>query len=161
MRGDRGQHIEGEKHCTGGSSLMDLNAVSLWLQGNVHVYPGGKYPIADEAQGTLFLSNGKKNPAPAEGFPAEATKHSPEGSFSQDSCRQCSWGCTGCPGLSCRAGSMLCPRGCVLGQGLCRLPGSALSLTGSCPRRGWGSCGVAQCHQCDTALAPAHRPRGP
>ena len=51
-------------------------------------------------------------------------------------------GAAGCPGLWCRAGSLLCPRGCVPGQGLCRLPGSALSLPGELPRalRGdvWG-----------------------
>ena len=40
----------------------------------------------------------------------------------------------GCPGLSCRAGSLLCPRGCVPGMGLCRLPGSALSLPRELPR---------------------------
>jgi len=38
--------------------------------------------------------------------------------------------------------SLLCPRGCVPGQGLCRLPGSALSVPGELPRalRGdvWG-----------------------
>ena len=38
--------------------------------------------------------------------------------------------------------ALLCPRGCVPGQGLCRLPGSALSLPGELPRalRGdvWG-----------------------
>ena len=38
----------------------------------------------------------------------------------------------GCPGLSFRAGS-LHPRGCVLEQGLCCLPGSALSLPGELP----------------------------
>ena len=43
-------------------------------------------------------------------------------------------GAAGCPGLWCRAGSLLCPRGCVPGQGLCRLPGSALSLPGELPR---------------------------
>jgi len=32
-------------------------------------------------------------------------------------------GASGCPGLWCRAGSLLCPRGCVPGQGLCHLPG--------------------------------------
>jgi len=42
-------------------------------------------------------------------------------------------GAAGCPGLWCRAGSLLWPRGCVPGQGLCRLPGSALSCPGSCP----------------------------
>ena len=51
-------------------------------------------------------------------------------------------GAAGCPGLRCRAGSLLCPRGCVPGQGLCRLPGSALSLPGELPRAlrgdGWG-----------------------
>ena len=51
-------------------------------------------------------------------------------------------GAAGCPGLWCRAGSLPCPRGCVPGQGLCRLPGSALSLPGELPRalRGdvWG-----------------------
>ena len=51
-------------------------------------------------------------------------------------------GAARCPGLWCRAGSLLCPRGCVPGQGLCRLPGSALSLPGELPRalRGdvWG-----------------------
>ena len=51
-------------------------------------------------------------------------------------------GAAGCSGLWCRAGSLLCPRGCVPGQGLCRLPGSALSLPGELPRalRGdvWG-----------------------
>ena len=51
-------------------------------------------------------------------------------------------GAAGCPGLWCRAGSLLCPRGCVPGHGLCRLPGSALSLPGELPRalRGdvWG-----------------------
>ena len=51
-------------------------------------------------------------------------------------------GAAGCPGLWCRAGSLLWPRGCVPGQGLCRLPGSALSLPRELPRalRGdvWG-----------------------
>ena len=43
-------------------------------------------------------------------------------------------GAAECPGLWCRAGSLLCPRGCVPGQGLCHLPGSALSLPGELPR---------------------------
>ena len=43
-------------------------------------------------------------------------------------------GAAGCPVLWCRAGSLLCPRGCVPGQGLCRLPGSALSLPGELRR---------------------------
>lgn len=50
-------------------------------------------------------------------------------------CRQ------GCPGLWCRAGSLLCPRGCVPGQGLCILPGSALSLTEEPRRLGRGRAG--------------------
>ena len=50
----------------------------------------------------------------------------------------CRRGCSqGCPGLSLRAGSLQ-PRGCVLGQGLCRLPGSALSLPGELPTALWG-----------------------
>ena len=68
-------------------------------------------------------------------------------------------GAAGCPGLWCRAGSLLCPRGCVPGQGLCRLPGSALSLPGELPRalRGdvWGEgaprqgrAGAFYCHSC-------------
>ena len=68
-------------------------------------------------------------------------------------------GAAGCPGLWCRAGSLLCPRGCVPGQGLCRLPGSALSLPGELPRalRGdvWGEgaprqgrAGAFCCHSC-------------
>ena len=65
----------------------------------------------------------------------------------------------GCPGLWCRAGSLLCPRGCVPGQGLCRLPGSALSLPGELPRALWrdvrgegaprqGRAGAFCCHSC-------------
>ena len=86
--------------------------------------------------------SGKKTSGPADGFHAAASEHSPEGCVSQDGCRLCSLGAAGCPWLWCRAGSLLCPRGCVPGQGLCRLPGSALSLPGELPRalRGdvWG-----------------------
>ena len=68
-------------------------------------------------------------------------------------------GAAGCPGLWCRAGSLLCPRGCVPGQGLCRLPGSALSLPGELPRALWGDvwgegaprqgrAGAFCCHSC-------------
>ena len=47
----------------------------------------------------------------------------------------CRWVCSqGCPGLSFRAGS-LHPRGCVLAQGLCRLPGSPSACPGSSPWR--------------------------
>ncbi len=89
----------------------------------------------------MFLYCGER-PAPAEGFHAAASEHSFEGCMSKDSCRLCHLGAAGCPELWCRAGSLLCPRGCVPGQGLCRLPGSALSLPGELPRalRGdvWG-----------------------
>ena len=55
------------------------------------------------------------------------------------------WVCSqGCPGPSFRAGS-LHPRGCVLGQGLCRLPGSALSLPRELPTMLQGEAAVGRC----------------
>ena len=65
----------------------------------------------------MFLYCGERA-APAEGFGASLSEHSPEGCVSQDGCSLCRLGAAGCPGLWCRAGSLLCPRGCVPGQGL-------------------------------------------
>ena len=59
----------------------------------------------------------------------------------QDGCRLCSRGCSRVPRAVVQSRSLLWPRGCVPGQGLCRLPGSALSCPGSCPGRCGETCG--------------------
>jgi len=118
-----------------------------------------RQPIADQAEDTpCFLTVGKKMLQPR----VSVLQH--QSTALSSACPRTAAGCAaggaaGCPGLWCRAGALLCPRGCVPGQGLCRLPGSALSLPGELPRalRGdvlgegaprQGRAGAFCCHSC-------------
>ena len=59
--------------------------------------------------------------------------------FSQGWPKGCEGGCAGRGAQGCPSEQGPCtPGGCVLGQGLCRLPGSALSLPGEIPTALWG-----------------------
>ena len=89
---------------------------------------------------SMLLYQGKRS-APAEVIYAKESEHSPEGCVCQDGCRLCSRGCSRVPRAVVQSRSLLWPRGCVPGQGLCRLPGSALSCPGSCPGRCRETCG--------------------
>ena len=61
------------------------------------------------------------------------------GAFSQGWPKGCEGGCAGRGAQGCPSEQGPCtPGGCVLGQGLCRLPGSALSLPGELPTALWG-----------------------
>ena len=82
---------------------------------------------------SMLLYQGKRS-APAEVIYAKESEHSPEGCVCQDGCRLCSRGCSRVPRAVVQSRSLLWPRGCVPGQGLCRLPGSALSPPRELPR---------------------------
>ena len=135
---------------TEGSMLADLNTVSLHWQGKVHKTMQSLLVLLDQhiSQEALHASLLQSRTCPAEGFGAAASEHSPEVCVSQDGCRLCSRGCSRVPRAVLQSRSLLCPRGCVPGQGLCRLPGSALhtqhsalSLPGDLPRALWGDVG--------------------
>ena len=143
--------------------LTALDKVSLSLQAMqllfLEVTLDLRQHIADQAEGTpCFLTVGKDL------LQLRASVLQCQSTALRAACPRTAAGCAaggaaGCPGLWCRAGSLLCPRGCVPGQGLCRLPGSALSLPGELPRalRGdvWGEgaprqgrAGAFCCHSC-------------
>ena len=100
------------------------------------------HPIADQADGSPHSFTVEKDLLQMRSLVLQHQSTALRAACPRTAAGCAAGGAAGCPGLWCRAGSLLCPRGCVPGQGLCRLPGSALSLPGELPRalRGdvWG-----------------------
>ena len=78
----------------------------------------------------MFLYCGER-PAPAEGFGASLSEHSPEGCVSQDGCRLCSRGCSRVPRAVVQSRVPAVPQGLCAGAGT--LPPARLSTQ---PARG-------------------------
>ena len=101
-----------------------------------------RQPIADQAEDTPCFLTVEKDQLQLRASVLQCQSTALRAACPRTAAGCAAGGAAGCPGLWCRAGSLLCPRGCVPGQGLCRLPGSALSLPGELPRalRGdvWG-----------------------
>ena len=110
--------------------LTALDKVSLWLQAMqtllIEGSLNGRQSIADQADDTPCFLIVEKDVLQPTVFMLQQQSTTPVCPRTAAGCA--AGGAAGCPGLWCRAGSLLCPRGCVPGQGLCRLPGSALSL---------------------------------
>ena len=69
--------------------------------------------------------------------------------FSQGWPKGCEARCAGRGAQGCPSQQGPCtPGGCVLGQGLCRLPGSALSLPGEIPTALWGEAVGGRSYPC-------------
>lgn len=108
--------------------LTALDKVSLWLQAMqtllIEGSLNGRQSIADQADDTPCFLIVEKDVLQPTVF---MLQH--QSTALRAACpTMAAGGAAGCPGLWCRAGSLLCSRGCVPGQGLCRLPGSAFSL---------------------------------
>ena len=108
--------------------LTALDKVSLWLQAMqtllIEGSLNGRQSIADQADDTPCFLIVEKDVLQPTVF---MLQH--QSTALRAACpRTAAGGAAVCPGLWCRAGSLLCPRGCVPRQGLCRLPGSAFSL---------------------------------
>ena len=110
--------------------LTALEKVSLWLQAMqtllIEGSLNGRQSIADQADDTPCFLIVEKDVLQPTVFMLQQQSTTPV--CPRTAAGGAAGGAAGCPGLQCRAGSLLCPRGCVPGQGLCRLPGSALSL---------------------------------
>ena len=93
-----------------------------------------RQPIADQAEDTPCFLTVEKDQLQLRASVLQCQSTALRAACPRTAAGCAAGGAAGCPGLWCRAGSLLCPRGCVPGQGLCRLPGSALSLPGELPR---------------------------
>ena len=149
---------------TAGALLTVIEKVSLLEQKMELCFPGGitnsgTFHSTSGFRHSVFLYQGKRLLVQLMVSMLQHQSTAPRAVCPRTAAGCAAGGAAGCPGLWCRAGSLLCPRGCVPGQGLCRLPGSALSLPGELPRalRGdvWGEgaprqgrAGAFCCHSC-------------
>ena len=115
--------------------MLAAGRAALFLEGSVSF----RHPIAHQASDALCFFIREK--APAEGFGAAASEHSPEGCVSQDGCRLCSRGCSRVPRAVVQSRVPAVPQGLCAGAGT--LPPARLSTQpargaaqGSAGRRG-------------------------
>jgi len=112
--------------------LTALDKVSLWLQAMqtllIEGSLNGRQSIADQADDTPCFLIVEKDVLQPTVFMLQHQSTALRAACPRMAAGGAAGGAAGCPGLWCRAGSLLCPRGGVPRQGLCRLPGSAFSL---------------------------------
>ena len=126
-----------------GAIFTSLYMVGLWLQGSACEYPGGvskRWHIKASVRTTLSFSCSKENVLVSSGSLLHPQRdRASQPSFVQGWLRGCEATCAARRARGCPSEQGPCtPGGCVLGQGLCRLPGSALSLPGELLTALWG-----------------------
>ena len=119
----------------GGEIFTALDTVSDWVQGNAQEFLEGS-PKAGISRGWC----GGRRLSSRAGLPCCTIRGRGHDSLLLSGrAADCEGGCAGRGAQGCPSEQGPCtPGGCVLGQGLCRLPGSALSLHGELPTALWG-----------------------
>ena len=131
----------------GEETLTALDTVSLWRQGKEAAVRGGiskswhiPQPMESFRKALTASLLWRRRTCSKAGLPCCTVRgRGHDGCISQGWPKGCEAGCAGRGAQGCPSEQgPFTPGGCVLGQGLCRLPGSALSLPGELPTGLWG-----------------------